>query len=527
MKSVNYQKAGRWPLAVIIVTALCLSAPIAATLIGALFDTTLDREFWTGAGRRYATGTIFLCVFVGLGASIIGAVAAMLISLTEFPGRRIFQIALALPFAIPAYVAAYAYGDFLGPFGPAATLLGAQNLPEIRSMAGAIFILVLMTYPYVYFALSASLAHRSAAYMEAARSLGATPRRAAIKILLASGRPALAGGLALALMETAADFGVADYFGVSTLSVGIFRTWQGMGDLAGATQLAALLFFIALILVLIEEASRRGESTDHIRAHRKSARLRLSPAHASLAILFCAAPALLGFVIPAGVLLAKLDPVLSISAVRGLYTALANTAAAAFLGGVIVIALALILALSARRVRSNISSIFLRAATLGYAIPGAVIAIGVLAVTSRVAPLSSASAAAGVSILIYAYIVRFITAGYNAVAGGMAQISPQMDAAARLLGASPYRILKDVHWPQLRSAAFAGGAIVMIDIAKELPATLLLRPFNFETLASRIYRLAADERLADAAPAALLLICFGLAPTLFLSAAAKINARKT
>ncbi len=508
--------------------AIAIAAPIAATLLGALAPPGLDWTFLSGMGLRYLSGTVFLCLLVAMGAGALGAGAAMVVSLTEFPGRRVMMVALALPFAIPAYVAAYAYGDFLGPFGPAAAAFGVQNLPEIRSLPGAAFILTLMTYPYVYLALSASLAGRSSAFMEAARMLGANPARAAWRVLLTMGRPALAGGLALALMETAADYGVADFFGVATLSVGIFRTWQGLGDLGGATQLAVGLFFVALILVLIEEAGRRGESSESVKAHRRARRLKLSPPAAALAILFCLVPVALGFVIPAGVLVAKFDPNLTAGAARGLNLSLANTALVAGLGGALTITLAVFLGYTARRMTSPFGKLALRVATLGYAIPGAVIAIGVLALTAGLSQASGLAIAGGLGVLLYAYMARFITAGYNAAAGGLQQISPQMDDAAKMLGAGPASILKNIHWPQMRGAVAAGAAIIMIDIAKELPATLLLRPFNFETLATRIYRLASDERLADAAPAALLLIGLGLIPTIALSfIATNTTARKS
>lgn len=505
--------------AALALAALIVAAPIAATLAGAV-PAAGDGLLTSQTGLRYFATTLILCALVGIGATALGAGAAMIVCLADFPGRRVFTVLLALPFAIPAYVAAYAYGDFLGPFGPVAGFVGPANLPEIRSLPGAAFILILMTYPYVYLALAASLSSRSGAYMEAARALGAGPMRAAFKILLAAGRPALAGGLALALMETAADYGVADYFGVPSLSVGIFRTWQGLGDLAGATQLAAMLFFVALVLALLEEAGRRGAVAESARAPRASGRLKLAPHHAAGAIGFISLPVVFGFIVPAGVLIAKLDVDLSVGAARGLSAAIVNTAAVAGAGAGIAALLALALAYAARRSRGGLNAVLLRIATMGYAIPGAVIAIGVLALTAMTARTTGAAVAGGVGVLLYAYVARFLTAGYNAAAGGLEQISLQMDAAAHSLGAGPGRIVSKIHWPLSRGAVAAGAAIVAIDIAKELPATLLLRPFNFETLATHVYRLASDERLADAAPAALLLIGLSLVPVIALNAAA-------
>ena len=506
-----------WKISALSMVALAAAAPIVATLVAGFLAGGPDMQMWSRVGVDYLVGTIVLCVLVGIGALLIGAGAAMIVALTDFPGRRFFSVALALPFAIPAYVAAYAYADILGPFGGVAALIGPGHIPEIRSLPGAAFVLTLMTYPYVYLAVTASLSGRSGALMETARSLGASPANAARRILLGAGRPALVGGLALALMETGADYGVADFFGARTLSVGIFRTWYGLGDLGAATQLAAGLFLVALLLVLMEEASRRGEGVENVRAHRARAKLKLSKTDAGLAALACAIPALLGFVIPAGVLIAKLDPNFSASALRGLSQSAINTAFVAAAGAAAATLIAVSLAYAARRTSSKTGNMLLRIATMGYAIPGAVIAIGILALTAGLARATGAAIAGGVAILLYAYVTRFLTAGYNAAAGGLQQVSTQMDAAARNLGAGYQRVLSKIHWPQTRGPILAGAAIIAIDIAKELPATLLLRPFNFETLSTRIYRLASDERLADAAPAALLLITLGLIPTLAIS----------
>lgn len=519
-------RKSRGGLAAIAAIALAAAAPIAAVLAGAAGAG--ENLLFGPMGLHYLSTTLFLCLVAGAGAALIGTGAAMLVTLAEFPGRRIVAVALALPFAIPAYVAAYAYGDLFGPFGAVAGLVGAKALPEIRSLPGAAFVLMLTTYPYVYLAMTASLSARSGVMTEAARTLGASPMRASFGILLAASRPAFFGGLALALMEIAADYGVADYFGVPTLSVGIFRTWHGLGDLTGAMQLAAGLFLVALLLVVMESASRNGRASDDARAQRAHRRLALSAPHAAAALAFCAFPVLFGFAAPAGVLLAKLDLAgASDIALRNLSAAGMNTAAIAAAGAAIAALLSVMLAYGARASRGRAAKAVLRAATLGYAVPGAVMAIGVLAISASFARLAGHALAGGVFVLLYAYVARFLTAGYNATAGGMAQISPQIDAAAKMLGARPARLVRDVHWPMARLSVLAGAAIVAIDIAKELPATLILRPFNFETLSTQIYRLASDERLADAAPAALILIALGLLPSLALSLIAGGGAQKT
>lgn len=527
LKEIRARKGGTGPAAIIAVAVLA-AAPIIAVISGAVFTGGGDAlsHLLSVNGVRYFTTTLLLCLIAGAGAGMIGAATALLVSLADFPGRRLFAVALALPFAIPAYVAAYAYGDLLGPFGAVPSFIGAANMPEIRSLPGAAFILMLTTYPYVYLAMTASLSSRSSSLMEAARALGASPRRASLGLLMSASRPAFIGGLALALMEIAADYGVADYFGVQTLSVGIFRTWYGLGDLAAATQIAAGLFLVALTLTVMESASRKGRAAEDARTHRSSKRLKLSAGHAAGAIIVCAAPVLFGFAVPAGVLLAKFDPNFSIGAGRDLASAGVNTGFIAATGAGIAMVIAVTLAYAARRARGRIAKSLMRVATLGYAIPGAVMAIGVLALTAFLTRTTGVALAGGIGVLLYAYVARFLTAGYNSAAGGLAQISPQMDAAARSLGAGPSRTIGAIHWPMARLSILAGAAIIAIDIAKELPATLLLRPFNFETLSTRIYRLASDERLADAAPAALILIALGLVPALTLSLIADRNNRK-
>ncbi|MEO1135255.1 MAG: iron ABC transporter permease [Pseudomonadota bacterium] len=517
-------------LIALIAIALLVAAPIAAVLWRAAAGDG-DTVLLGAGGARYLSGTLLLCLLAGAGAELIGAATALVVSLTEFPGRRFFSVALVAPFAIPAYVAAYVYGDLFSPFGFVASFTGPASVPEIRTLPGAAFILMLTTYPYVYLAMTASLSARSASLMEASRMLGAGPAKAATGILFTASRPAFFGGLALALMEIAADYGVADYFGVSTLSVGIFRTWHGLGDLTGATQLAAGLFLVALVLVVAEAASRRGRASEDARTARAAQRLTLSAPHAALAIGLCLLPVLFGFIAPASVLLGKLDADISPAVWRNLTQAGVNTAVIAAAGAAAAMMLALVLAYSARTARSGAKRLILRAATLGYAVPGAVMAIGVLAlsaaVSSTIAQRTGFVVAGGVVILLYAYVARFLTAGYNAAEGGLAQISPQMDAASKMLGASSWRIVTSVHWPIARLSVLAGAAIVAIDIAKELPATLILRPFNFETLSTQIYRLASDERLADAAPASLILIGLGLLPSLALAIIADRRDKKT
>jgi iron(III) transport system permease protein len=505
-----------WLLAPLICAAL-IAAPIVFALSSlASGGSEALAHVWSTTGPRYVVGTALLCLLVAPICAILGAATAALVSLADFPGRRALSVLLVLPLAMPAYISAYAWGDVTGPFGALAGLLGADHPFRLRSLIGAAFVIAFAVYPYVYLATRASLESRSGNYLDAARMLGAHPSAAVFRALLPVGRAAIAGGLALALMETIADYGVADYFGVQTLSVGVFRTWHGLGELEAASQLASALFLFALLLVLLEEFSRRGRGVESARGGRSFRRMPLAGAAALGAGAFCSLPVVLGFMIPALVLIAKLPSAAFASGFAALADAAGNTALAAGLGGAVTLGAALALALAMRGGPAPAVKIATRAATLGYAMPGAVIAIGVVAVNAALQN-GAGFAPSALAALVYAYAVRFLTAAYNAVDAGLSQIHPLTDDAASTLGAPPLRVAARILAPLAGRSIAVGALIVIIDIARELPATLLLRPFDFETLATRVYRLASDERLADAAPAALLLVAASLVPTLLIS----------
>ena len=494
--------------------AAAASAPLIAVLasLSEPFGATIAHVATT-TGPGYAAGTFGLMAATGACASLIGVAAALCVSLADFPGRRVLSLALAAPLAVPAYIAAYAYGDFFGPFGFVARAGGP--LIDIKSFWGAVLVLTMTLYPYVYLAARAAFDARSGAYLEAARLAGRPPLRASLSLLAPSAAPAIIGGALLVMMETAADFGVADYFGVPTLSVGVFRTWNAFGDLTAAAQLASLLVLVAIILVTLDTAARRGGAFEGARGRRIRRRLPLRGVGAVAAFLFCALPVALGAVIPVAVIAASWD---GGSSMRGLGAALGNSALAAAAGAAIIIVASALLAYAARAANGPLTGAALRVATLGYAVPGAVIAIGVFSAGAALFGAGAVAAATGLGALLYAYAARFMTAGLNVLSGGLAGVSPAVDGAARVLGAGPARLALRIHAPLMAPSLAAAGIILFVDITKELPATLILRAFNFETLATRVYRLAGDERLAEAAPAALTLIGLGVLPVALLGA---------
>jgi iron(III) transport system permease protein len=529
--------ASGWTLAALAV-ALVLLAPSLAVLASLASPAS---ENWahlrTTVLSGYVINTLWLMVLVALMAGTIGVGTAWLVVSTRFPGQRFFNWALVLPLATPAYIIAYVYTDLLAFTGPVQSGLraltgwsgGDYSFPNIRSLPGAAIMLSFVLYPYVYLLARTAFQRQSAALFEAARMLGARPWRAFIRVALPCARPAIAGGLALALMETISDFGVVDYFAVPTLTTGIFRTWFSLGDTLAAAQIAAWLFLFALALVMIEMVSRRGRVANPLSRDMAARPVMLEGGRAVVATIACALPVLLGFVVPAIVLLRYAliegDPLVG----RSFLDFASNSLFVAGIAAVLATALALLLAYGERLHPTPFNRVSIRLATLGYALPGAMIAIGILTLTTDIDRALSGFAetwlgfspgllitgsAAG---LVFAYVARFLTAAFNACHSGLDKIHPSLDAAARSLGAAPGRVLGAVHIPLLRGALASAALLVFIDVMKELPATLLLRPFNFETLATRTYRLASDERLAEASTAALTIVALGLIPTILLS----------
>ena len=483
----------------------------------------------------YVANTVALMILVGAATMLVGIATAWMVATRDFPGRRFLSWALVLPLAAPAYVVAYVYTDLLEYAGPVQTTLRALGgwegsvLPPIRSLGGAALVLGLVLYPYVYLLARTAFESQAAALVDAARVLGAGPRRAFFGIALPAARPMVAGGVALAMMETAADFGVVEYFGVATFTTGIFRAWFALGERAAALQLAAWLFLVVAILVAAEHWARRGGYGNPVAGGRKAQLVELRGGRGWFASAAVALPFVLGFVVPVVVLarhaVATGDPLLG----RAFGDFVLASVGVSGTAAVLTMGLALVLAYSGRLSRNRGTPLAIRTATLGYALPGAILALGVLAPLTaldktlarllqthfdlRTGLLLTGTAAA----LVYAYAARFLTVAYNACQGGMEKIHRRLDEAARALGATPGRVLREVHAPLLRGAAASAVLLVFIDAMKELPATLILRPFNFETLATRVYRLASDERLGEASTAALAIVAVGAVPALLLA----------
>ncbi|MFT3664477.1 ABC transporter permease [Piscinibacter sp.] len=491
------------------------------------FDTVLP---------EYALNSLLLALAVAVGVALVGGATAALVALFEFPLRRVFEWALLLPLAMPAYVLAYAATDFLQYSGPLQGWLreasGAQGAlwPDVRSLWGAAAMFILCLYPYVYLLTRAALGERAVPLMEAARLLGAGTLRRVREVALPLARPALAAGVALALMETLADYGVGSYFGLSTFTTGIYKAWLVMFDRDAAAQLASLLLALVALLLWIEQraqkrlrfaAARRGAQ------HAAEARpITLRGGRAALALAACALPVLLGFVLPVAVLL-RLVWLEAGQSEFGLplarfaqwsWTSFKLAGLAALMATAIALALGFALRLRDSRVLRGAA----RVVSLGYAVPGAVIAVGILLPVGWLQahfPQGGTTALVTGTLfgLMYAYLVRFSAVALQSVEAGYARVPASVDETARMLGASRRRLFAELHAPLLRRAALAALLLVFVDVMKELPATLVLRPFDSDTLAVVAYQLARDERLGEAALPSLAIVVVGLLPVLLLS----------
>ncbi|TPE46706.1 iron ABC transporter permease [Amaricoccus solimangrovi] len=484
--------------------------------------------------------TAILLAGVGVIVAVIGTVTAWLIAGFDFPGRRILGWALALPLAVPTYIVAYAYLDILHPVGPVQSLLrdllGYSSprefrLPDIRSVWGCVLLLGFVLYPYVYLPVRALFATQAANLLEASRTLGAGPARVFWRVVLPLARPAIAVGMALALMEALNDIGAAEFLGVRTLTVSVYATWINRGDLPGAAQIAIVMLLIVVSLVLVERRARRGQRYAG-GAHRllPLSRTRLRGASAVFAALVCALPVLVGFAAPAAYLAHQAwRRVVHAGIPPRIWVEAGQTAALALVATLVAVGLGLVISAAPRLRPSPATRAAARISTLGYAVPGTILAIGLLPVitfadrqisgvlgwfmTNAPQLLLLGSGAA----LIHAYVTRFLAIGTGGIEAGMTRIPLSFDHAARSMGQSPTGVFRRIHLPLTRASMAAAGLLIFVDCVKELPATLLLRPLNVETLATHLYGEAARGTYEDGSIAALLIVVIGMLPVALLS----------
>ena len=503
----------------------------AVAILREMASTVLPGYFWT---------TLWLGLWVALGAACVGMATAAAVTLFDFPGRRQMEWLLLLPLAMPAYVTAYAYTDFLQFSGPLQTWLRAgfglegRVLPEVRSLGGAVWVFIFALYPYVYLLARTALGERAAHLMEAARLMGAPLSRRVRTVALPLARPAVAAGVALVLMETLADFGVVSYFGIQTFTTGIYKAWLAMDNRLAAAQLATMLLALVLVLLWLEQRAQRrmrfATSTTGRAGSAEAQPQRLAGWRCAGAWAVCLLPVLMGFVAPVAFMLRPLAADWSVLPWDRFVEWAANSVRLGAVTAVLAVALAMALAFAVRRRADRTTHAVVRLASAGYAVPGAVIVVGLLL---PVGWLQAAMPEWGVGALftttavgiVWAYLVRFCAVALQSVQSGYARIPASFDDAARMLGTGGWGLLRRVHWPLLRRSTAAALLLVFVDVMKELPATIVLRPFNSDTLAVVAYQLARDERLGEAALPSLALVAVGLVPVILLSRTLRASSR--
>ena len=527
-----------WSVVVAGVLAV-IALPVVTILVLAIAPT---ENIWPQLMRTVLPGalrdTLALMALTGAATLVTGTAAAWLVTMYRFPGRGIADRLLVLPLAMPSYIIAYAYGDLLSYSGPVQTALrgvfhigpgAGAVLPEIRSLGGAVFVLAVALYPYVYLSARTSFMRQSVCALEVGRTLGRSPMGVFFAIALPMARPALVAGGALVMMECLADLAAVQYLGVPTLTPSIYATWLQRGNLGGAAQLAAVL--LALVGSLYAaEVWARGDA----RSHSTTGRYRSVPFHelpgwkGTVALVCCLVPFVLGFVVPAGLLIGHATGHAGAAFEAGFWRAGRNSLLLAAAAAAAAMMLALVISYARRVAPNGLTRFAARIAGLGYALPGTVLAIGLLiplgAFDNRVDGMMRATFGVSTGLMLtgsivsltLAYAIRFLAVGLGALEAGLSRISPNLDAAARALGETPLSVLRRVHLPLLTPVLASGALLVFVDAMKELPATLLMRPFNFDTLATHVYELAALEQFEHASLGALAIVAAGLIPVLAL-----------
>ena len=487
---------------------------------------------------EYVSNSLLLMLGVSVGVLSMGIITAWLTASCDFPGRSFLSWTLLLPLAIPAYIVAYTYTGLLDFSGPVQEQFRAWFnwehrdywFPEIRSLGGAVCMLSLVLYPYVYMMARAAFLEQSVSVLDASRTLGYSPFKGFFSVALPLARPAIITGVSLALMETLADYGTVQYFGISTFTTGIFRTWYGLDDSVTSAQLASLLLTFVVVLIVLERQSRHRARFHSVTSRGEGGqRFQLRGWKAFWATVACSLPVVFGFLIPAGQLLFWTITTADQTLDSSFFILAANSLLLATLAAFVAVSLALLLSYAKRLLNTPQVSGAVSVASMGYAIPGTVIAIGVMLplawfdntldswLTESFGISSGLLLSGTLFALVFAYTVRFLSVSIQAVDAGLSKIKPSMDDAGRSLGLTPMGVLKSIHFPLMKGTVLTALLLVFVDVLKELPATLILRPFNFNTLAVRAYEMASDERLADAGAPALMIVLVGIIPVILLS----------
>ena len=528
-----------WPVGTLLICLL-----VALPVLTVLMLTVGDNEgIWAHLAAtvlpHYLQTTALLMLGVGTGTLVIGVATAWLTAMCEFPGKRVFEWALLLPMAFPAYIIAFVYTDVLEYGGPVQTMLRATFdwssgadywFPQIRSLGGAILMMTVTLYPYVYLLTRAAFLEQSVCVIDVSRTLGCTPAQSFRRVALPLARPAIVIGVALVLMETLNDFGTVDFFGVKTFTAGIYDVWLNMNSVAGAAQLAVVLMAFVVGLIALERWARGKRQYQHTTSRIQALpSYQLRGARSLAAVLACALPIVFGFALPASILTNYALKYYKATLEANFVDILFNSLALSLSAGVLALLIGLFLAYSMRLSQSRWVNVASRFAAIGYAVPGAVLAVGIMvpfgAFDNGVDSFFRSAFGISTGLLLsgtlvavtFGYVVRFLALSFGAAEASLGKISGSMDGAARTLGEGPLGTLRRLHFPMIRASLLAGAMLVFVDVMKELPMTVVLRPFNFETLATFVHQYASDELFEEASLAALAIVGVGIIPVILLS----------
>ena len=540
LKRLNPSQLSSGMLALVVLVALVVVGPILA-----LFGVAASAQdnVWPHLLKTVLPGalsdTVLLMIGVGFLTIAIGASSAWLVTMYRFPGRKLFVWLSLIPLAMPTYLTAFSYTEIWDYSGVMQTTLrevfGWQSardywFPEIRSLGGAIFVMSFVLYPYVYLTARASFVSQSICALEVARTLGRSHWGIFWNVGLPLARPALVAGATLALMECLNDIGAVEHFGVNTLTFSVYNTWLERGSLPGAAQIACVMLIFVVLLLWVERVSRRRQHFYQTTGrYRDISRTQLKGFYGWAAMLACALPIILGFLLPASVLIKAVGVHWQVLFEESFWRQVWHSVLVASSAALMAVLIGIFLTSSKRAGRSRLLNGLVRVCSVGYAVPGTVLAIGILIflsyVESAIGVVSSTlfglttglliSGTAGA--VVFAYVVRFMAISNGALEAGFAKLSPNLDAVARSLGRNKKMVLREIHLPLLRAAIGTAALLVFVDAMKELPATLLLRPFNFDTLATHVYTLASLDQFEESAPAALAIVMIGLVPVVLLS----------
>jgi iron(III) transport system permease protein len=525
-----------WSVSVVII-ALLIIAPVLAIFYSAfLGDTSLWPHLFSTVLPRYIFNTLILMFGVGSLSLIFGVSTAWVITRYNFFGKNVLEWALLLPAAVPTYIIAYTYTDIFEYAGPFQGMLrdffgweNAQNywFPNIRSMGGAILVMSAVLYPYIYLMTRASLLTTPISFYQTSSIYG---RNTFMHVALPLARPGIVAGLALVLMETISDFGTVDYFALETLTLGVFNVWLGMNSLSGASQISSVLFIFVVMLLTLEYLARRKQ-----RFHEKSSgqntmpEEEVSPAGKLICILICLVPLILGFIIPVSILL---NFVLKGFAIIDFAEIISTTFSSVFLSlsaSIFIMLVSILMIVVANYKSSSAQRIIIYLSSCGYAFPGTILAVGIVVFVGWLNDLFYFNLIywdGGFIILIFAYMIRFLAVSSGAIRTGMLRVHPNLMDVSKTMGVGFVTTLRKIIIPLIYMNILIGGILVFVDILKELPITLLLRPFNFETLATYVYQYASDEMLEESSFAAIIIIIAGLGPVIFLNSTIKRISKK-